>query len=443
MYRANNPELSLLFSQLDPGEGGRVIEKLQAMKIPHEVRGDGNMIFAPLDQIAKLRMALAQDGLPTGGTLGYEIFDKGDVLGGSSSLMDINRIRALEGEIVKSIRTIQGVMAARVHLVIPKRELFTKEKQAPSASILIKMYGGSSLNASQVQAIQYLVSSAIPELTLDRVSIVDDKGNLLAKGSTPGSRGKDDFTQQQEIRHTLEEKISRTIESMLDRSLGYGKSRAQVSLDMDFNQETSQSVTYSPDGAVVRTSNSTSESSKSADGGSSAVSIQEALPEDGAGGNGGSGSSTNANNSQENLTYEISNTTKNLIKEVGTVNRMSVAVMVDGAYEKKEDGKEDYKPRTDEELKKLTELVQTAVGYKKDRGDEVKLINLQFTRMPELEETSAPKESDLNLNKLIEIALTSLVALVALFVVVRPVMQGLFAARTRVEGESSSNGGGE
>ncbi len=438
MYRANNPELTLLFSQLDPGEGGRVIEKLQAMKVPHEVRGDGNMIFAPSDQVAKLRMALAQDGLPTGGTLGYELFDKGDVLGGSSSLMDINRIRALEGELVKSIRTIQGVMAARVHLVIPKRELFTKEKPVPSASLMIKMYGGSSLNSGQVQAIQYLVSSAIPELTLDRVSIVDDKGNLLAKASSPGNQDKDSFTNQQELRYTLEEKISRTVESLLDRSLGYGKSRAQVTLDMDFNQETSQSVTYDPDGAVLRTSSSSNEENRSSEGGSSAVTIQEALPED-AGGDAGGNSKANSNNSQENLTYEISNTTKNMIKEVGKVNRMSIAVMVDGIYEKKDDGKEDYKPRSEEELKKLKELVQTAVGFKKDRGDDINLVNLQFTRMPELEATVVDDQSPFNLNKIIEISLTSLVALIALFVVVRPIIQGLFAARTASEISKSQN----
>ncbi len=210
MVRANQTEMALLYSQIEPAEGGRIIERLKSMGTPFEVKGDGTQIYAPSTDIAKLRMELAQNGMPSGGTVGYEIFDKQDILGTTNALLGINQIRALEGELGKSVQTIQGIQSARVHLVIPKRELFSENKQEPSASVMVRLKGTSVLSATQVQSIRYLVASAVPSLTLDHVSIVEDRGNLLARGKEM-NKADSNLSLQQTAQQEYEQRIARAI----------------------------------------------------------------------------------------------------------------------------------------------------------------------------------------------------------------------------------------
>lgn len=429
MVRANQTEMALLYNQIEAAEGGRVLEKLKTMGIPFEVKGDGTQIYAPIDDISRLRMELAQSGMPSGGGVGYEIFDKQDILGTTNALLGINQIRALEGELGKSVQTIQGIQAARVHLVIPKRELFSENKQEPSASVMIRMKGVAVLSATQVQSIRYLVASAVPGLILDQVSIVDDRGNLLARGKD-SAETKDNLTVQQTTQREYEQRISRSIEALLDRTLGLNKTRAEVSVDMDFDQVSSTSVLFDPEGQVVKNQIineegvSTSEKSASSD----AVSIQNSLPVGQEGqGNTGNNNKNQTSNIEENINYEISNTTKTYVKELGTIKRLSIAVMVDGNYKKKDDGTQEYQPRSDEELNKLKDLVKTATGYKEDRGDVVSLVNLKFSEFPQ--DTIPEKQENpffgLNLNKLAELSITALVVLIGLFTVVKPFISSL------------------
>jgi flagellar M-ring protein FliF len=429
MVRANQTEMALLYNEIEAAEGGRVLEKLKTMGIPFEVKGDGTQIYAPIDDISRLRMELAQSGMPSGGGVGYEIFDKQDILGTTNALLGINQIRALEGELGKSIQTIQGIQAARVHLVIPKRELFSENKQEPSASVMIRMKGVAVLSATQVQSIRYLVASAVPGLILDQVSIVDDRGNLLARGKD-SAETKDNLTMQQTTQREYEQRISRSIEALLDRTLGLNKTRVEVSVDMDFDQVSSTSVLFDPEGQVVKNQIineegvSTSEKSASSD----AVSIQNSLPVGQEGqGNTGNNNKNQTSNIEENINYEISNTTKTYVKELGTIKRLSIAVMVDGNYKKKNDGTQEYQPRSDEELNKLKDLVKTATGYKEDRGDVVSLVNLKFS---ELQQDTIPEKQEnpffgLNLNKLAELSITALVVLIGLFTVVKPFISSL------------------
>jgi flagellar M-ring protein FliF len=379
ILRTHEPEMGLLFSQIDPSDGGKIIDRLRAMNIPMEVKGESNQIFVPVDQIARLRMELATDGLPAGGTIGYEIFDKTDVLGTTHALMDINFLRATEGELAKSIRTIQGVHSARVHLVIPKRELFSQEKSSPSASIVIKMKGSSRLSVNQVLSIQHLVASAIPDLSLDKISIIDDKGTLLAKGQDRTEFGGDSAAGQQETRHAFEGKLSRSIESLLERTLGPGRARAEISAELDFDKVTSTSVEFNPDGQVARSTQNSSEGSNGNESGAAdAVTVQNALPEAGAAASGGQ-SKSQSTRTDENTSFEISNTTRTHIKGAGSVKRLSIAVLVDGTYKKGADGKDSYTPRSAEEITQITELVKTSVGFREDRGDTVKIVNMRFT----------------------------------------------------------------
>jgi flagellar M-ring protein FliF len=380
IVRTHEPEMGLLFSQIDPSDGGKIIDRLRALNIPMEVKGESNQIYVPLDQIARLRMELATDGLPAGGTIGYEIFDKTDVLGTTHALMDINFLRATEGEISKSIRTIQGVHSVRVHLVIPKRELFSQEKSSPSASIVIKMKGSSRLSVNQVLSIQHLVASAVPDLSLDKISIIDDKGTLLAKGQDRTEFGSDSAAGQQETRNAFEGKLSRSIESLLERTLGPGRARAEISAELDFDKITSTSVEFNPDGQVARSTQNSSEGSNGNEASvADAITVQNALPETGAPAGGGNQSKNQATRTDENTSFEISNTTRTHIKDSGTVKRLSIAVLVDGTYKKGADGKDSYAPRTAEEITQITDLVKTAVGFKEDRGDTVKIVNMRFS----------------------------------------------------------------
>ncbi len=380
IVRTNEPQMGLLFSQIDPSDGGRIIDRLRALNIPMEVKGESNQIYVPADQIARLRMELATDGLPAGGTIGYEIFDKTDVLGTTHALMDINFLRATEGEISKSIRTIQGVHSVRVHLVIPKRELFSQEKSSPSASIVIKMKGSSRLSVNQVLSIQHLVASAVPDLSLDKISIIDDKGTLLAKGQDRTEFGVDSAAGQQETRQAFEGKLSRSIESLLERTLGPGRARAEISAELDFDKVTSTSVEFNPDGQVARSTQNSSEGSNGNEASTAdAITVQNALPEAGAPAAGGNQSKSQATRTDENTSFEISNTTRTHIKGAGAVKRLSIAVLVDGTYEKGADGKDTYAPRAAEEITQITDLVKTAVGFKEDRGDTVKIVNMRFS----------------------------------------------------------------
>lgn len=432
MVRANQTEMALLYNQIDAAEGGRIIEKLKSMSIPFEVKGDGTQIYAPSDDVARLRMELAQNGMPSGGNVGYEIFDKQDILGTTNALLGINQIRALEGELSKSIQTIQGIQSARIHLVIPKRELFSEYKQEPSASVMVRLKGASVLSATQVQSIRYLVASAVPSLILDHVSIVDDRGNLLARGKD-SAKAEDNITTQQTAQREYEQRIARSVESLLDRTLGLNKTRAEVSVDMDFDQVSSTSVQFDPDGQVIK-SQTTSEEGANTNENSivgDSVSIQNSLPlKNSPESIPGSQNRNQTNNTEESTNYEISHSTKTYVKELGTIRRLSIAVMVDGTYQKKNDGTQEYKPLPEEELKKLQELVKTATGYKESRGDVISVVNLKFSELPQdsVPETKENPLIDLNINKLIELGITALVVLIGLFTVVKPLISSLMKA---------------
>lgn len=421
MSQTSTGGMGILYSQVEPADGARIVQKLEAMGVPVNISPDGTTIYAPTEKIARLRMDVAQEGLPSGGALGYEIFDRGDILSTSGSLIDINKLRALEGELTKSIKTINGVAAARVHLVVPKRELFSRDKVEPSASIMLKMKGVTRLSDPQVKSIQYLVASAVPNLPVDRISIVDDRGTLLARG-TEGEGAAQNLTAQQEARRNYEVVTGKQIESLLERTLGVGKIRAEISADIDFDQVVVNSEKYDPDGQVARsTSNSNEDASSTANDGT--VTVANALPNAGAG---GQGQTDNKNKrADENINYEISRTVETHKKEAGQIKSLSVAVLVDGTYVKGIDGKETYTPRTKEEIDQITKLVKTAIGFKQERGDRVEVINMQFAKS-DLDNLKAEDPNtmlpQMDVTKIIELAVLAAVGVLILIMIVRPVL---------------------
>ena len=375
MSQSSQGNQALLFSQLEPSDAAKIVHKIELMDVPVTVSPDGGSIYVPADKVARLRMEVAQDGLPNGGGIGYEIFDRGDILSTSGSLVDINKVRALEGELAKSIKTISGVSSTRVHLVLPKRELFSREKTDSSASIVLKMKGATKLSATQVQAVQNLVASAVPGLPIERISIIDDKGNLLAK-----QLDADGFIQglssQQEARRSYETTAGKQLESLLEKTIGFGKVKVEISADIDFDQKTTNAEKYDPEGQVVRTLGNSQETSSSSEGEGGSTSVQNALPEQAAG---GSKEKNSTKRNEENTSYEISRTVETHKKEAGSIKSLSVAVLVDGTSIKDKDGKLTYTPRSKEDLEQIKILVKTAIGFKDDRGDKIEVINMPFS----------------------------------------------------------------
>lgn len=413
------PPKSILFSALDPRDASAITAKLDAMNVPYDIKGDGNTIMVPADQVTKLRMDMASQNLPSAG-VGYEIFDKSDAFGTTAFVQNINRLRALEGELARSIQTIDGVESTRVHLVVPDRQIFAREQQAPSASVVVKTRG--TLGRGQVQAIQHLVAAAVSSLTPDRVAIVDDKGNLLAGGMEKS--GEDAIASSQE-QHTTdyEDRIRRRVESMVSSIVGQGHVRAQVTANVDYNRVNETSETFDPDSKVVR-STQTVEQNSSDSNGASPVSVSNALPGQQQAGNDSTKSSSGR--TEETTNYEISKTVKTSTVDQGVVKKLSIAVVVDGSDK---NGK--YVPRSAQEMKQIDSLVRSAIGYDAARGDVVQVVNMPFARVDTTLGTPAP-EPLLGLDsaawfKIIQAGILSLTALLMGFFVLRPLIKRMFA----------------
>jgi flagellar M-ring protein FliF len=434
----STPPKSILFSGLEPRDASAVVAKLEASNTAYEIK-DGGTILVPSDQVTKLRMDMAQENLPAAG-VGYEIFDKTDAFGTTAFVQNINRLRAIEGELARSIQTIEGVESTRVHLVVPERQMFSRDQQSPSASVVVKTRG--TLGKGQVQAIQHLVAAAVSSLTPDHVAIVDDKGNLLAGGTD--LQGADGAATAQE-QHTTdyEDRIRQRVESMVGSIVGQGHVRAQVTANMDYQHVAETSETFDPDSKVVRSTQTTeNNSSEAAGGGGAPVSVANALPgqqQQQQAGNAESNKSTSGS-TEETTNYEISSTKKTSTIDQGTVKKLSVAVVVDGSDK---DGK--YVPRTGEEMKQIDGLVKSAIGYDTARGDLVQVVNMPFARVDTTVGTEAPKPL-LGLDggswfKIIQAAIFALTALLIGLFVMRPLVKRMFAPLAPGGGAALSFGG--
>src|SRR6185312_14176411 len=321
-------------------------------------------------------MAMAEIGLPHGGSVGYEIFDKTDQFGPSQFVENINQVRALEGELERTITSINLVQSARVHLVLPQRQMFSRDRQEASASIVLKVRG--KLSSGQVAAIQHLVAAAVPNLNPNHVSIVDDQGNLLARGDGDASTALTS-SNAEEMRVNYESRMAHNVEQLLERSVGAGKARVDVHAEMNFDRVTTNSETYDPDGQVVRSTQTDNQSEQNGTSSGAAVSVSTNLPNgQTAPNNSGDNKQSKSTHTQETVNYEISKTVKSQISDQGTVKRLSVAVLVDGTSSVGNDGKKTYQPRSPDELKQLTALVRSAVGYDEKRGDTVEVVNMPF-----------------------------------------------------------------
>jgi flagellar M-ring protein FliF len=420
--RVSTPQMGLLFSDLDERDSGQIVQKLETLNVPYELRASGSQIMVPVDQVTKLRMQLAEQGMPHGGSVGYEIFDKPDTLGPSQFVENINKVRALEGELERTISSISVVKSARVHLVLPQRELFTRERQDASASVVVQQRDVARLTRNQVAAIQHLVAAAVPGLTPNRVAVIDSNGNLLARGDgdNPDQLS---TANSEEMRVNYENRLGRNVQALLDRSLGPDKSRVDVHADMNFDRVTTNSESFDPDGQVVRSTQTTKQSDTNKTN-NQAVSVTTNLPGGQTPSN--AGQQSQSTHSEETTNYEISKTVRSQVSEQGTVKRLSVAVLVDGTNTIGTDGKKTYHARTPAEMKDLTALVKSAVGFDAKRGDTVEVVNLPFAGVEEPPQPAPPwTVMGLGKDDIIRVGETGVIAIVGLLfllLVVRPMV---------------------
>lgn len=431
VMRAQTPNLAPLYTGLSLEDSSAILSQLQTQNVPYELRGDGDTILVPRDQITTLRMSLASSGLPQRGQVGYEIFDQQSTLGATSFVQNINNVRALEGELARTITSLNRIKSARVHLVLPERELFRRDRKDPSASIVLSVRG--QLSNGEIRAIQHLVASAIEGLIPNRVSIVDDQGNLLASGSEDDAAGA--LAGQAEER-TLgyENRLRTRVEDMLANVVGAGRARVEVAAELDFNRSTTTSETFNPDGQVVRSTQNRENQNRS-NGNNGQVTVANELP--GASQNAANGGATEMGNSTEEVTnYEISKTTNTAVTEAGALKRLTVAVVVDGIYTTDTSGASTYAPRSADDLAQITTLVRSAVGFSESRGDKVDVVNMQFAERPQVAPAGTDAAGGLldftrdDLMNGAEMAVTLLIALALVFFVMRPLLKKVLTPET-------------
>ena len=430
--RLGGTNMTLLYGDLDSSDSAAIVSQLASKKVPHEVRGDE--VWVASDKVFQMRIAMAEQGLPGSGSIGNKIFDKNSALGSTNFLQNINQIRALQGELQKTITSLDKIKNARVHIVMPKRELFSREKQSPSASVVLNIRSGS-LAKQQVAAIQHLVAAAVPSLQPNKISVVDQRGNLLAKGFEDDSP-EAVAAKSEERRRAFESQLAAKVTRLLEKTVGSRKVQTQVSADIDFDRINTTEERFDPEGQVVRSTQSleSSRNSKEAEA-SPPVSVGTNLPDPNLGTGDSASNTANENRTEETVNFEISKVIKNHIRDIGTVKKISVAVLVDGIVKENNDGDEVYEPRKKAELELLSTLVKGAIGFDANRGDVVEIINMKFADPlvadePELELFFGLDKNDLL--RMAEILVLSIVAILVILLVVRPLVSRAFEAMPAV-----------
>jgi len=439
--QVSKPSLTLLYGNLSSVDAASVAAKLDESAIPFEGSADGSSIRVPKNEIGRARMLLAQAGLPNGGTMGYEIFDQKSGFGTTGFVQNINQIRALQGELARTIATLEPVDFAKVHLVLPQRELFARTNRESSASVTIKIKPAARLSREQIYGIQNLVANAVPELKPDRVSIIDTEANLLAGGDRESG---DSMTglKAEEMRRSYEERLTAAVEDMVGRIVGFNKVRAHVTADLNFDRISTNSESYDPEGQVVRSTNTVEEGSNESEAGgqNQAVSVQNNVP-GGAGAEGAGGTNAQSNRTEETTNYEISKTVQSVVRESGEVKKISVAVLVDGAMVTDAEGNRSYQPRSEEDLNRIEDLVKSAIGFDESRGDTVEVVNMAFSEVdePEIGEDSTLFGFDrAQLLQTAEMIMLAVMGILVILLVLKPIMTSLFQAQKAAIEEARS-----
>jgi flagellar M-ring protein FliF len=363
---------SLLYSGLDPAEAGKIGQRLDELKVPFEVKGDGTTIMVPASQVARARMDLAASGLPHQGGAGYELLDQQSPMNMTSFMQRIQRLRALEGELARTIVTLSGVRTARVHIVLPERETFARDTPKATASVAVTMTGAGRLSTSQAAAIRLLVSGAVPGMAGESVSVLDPSGVVIAADDSEAAAS----SRIGELKGAREQELRRAVTDLLDPLVGHDKLRVAASVELDGAREVSHEEKFDPLSQIERSKQiQVDQDATNETKAQGAVSVAQNLPNQAAdpGGESGKTSSNNSRNGQT-VNYEINSVRSDRVREAGELKRMTIAVVVDGTM----DDKGHYQPRSRDELARMSDLIQAAVGFDVNRGDRVTVETMRF-----------------------------------------------------------------
>lgn len=424
------PEYRVLFAQLSPEDSGAVIEKLKEKRV--EYRVDGTTISVPAEKVYETRMELAGEGLPQGGGVGFEIFDKTS-FGVTDFVQKVNYRRALQGELARTISQIKEVESARVHLAVPEKGVFLDEKKNARASIILRLRPGKTLTQGQVSSIVHLVANSYENMSPDDVTVVDTSGRMWTKG------GEEDnvlklTSSQLEYKKAIEKDMESRIQSLLEKAVGVNKVVARVSVDVDTKQVERTEETFDPNSQVVRSEQRNKEKVIGGTMAAGVPGVMSNLPNPVQNQPSGNVTPAQSQKQDEVINYEISKVVSRVVEPVGGIKKMSVAVLVDGSYEtvKGADGKETtkYIARSDSELAKYTDMVRGTVGYTKERGDVITVVSTPF-ETGAVETAPEPEKQPLVPPYLVPVIIKYssmvLVAVLAIFFVLRPLAKKLMA----------------
>lgn len=442
------PDYRVLLSNYSDRDGGAIVASLEQMNIPYQFSEGGGAILVPADRVYDARLKLATQGLPKGGNVGFELMEN-QKLGVSQFLEQVNFQRAMEGELARTISAIASVQSARVHLAIPKPSVFVRDKELPTASVLLNLHAGRRLDAQQVSAILHLVASSVPDLTAQNVTVVDQNGELL---SSPEAQAANHQLDPQQLKYiaNVQDGIVKRIESILTPIMGAGNVRAEASADIDFSHAEQAAETYKPNGtpddAAIRSQHineTTVPDGVKAAGVPGAASNQptqkSATPPPVA------ASATITPTQKDNtINYEVDKTVRYVQQSMGDIKRLNVAVLVNYKREVAPDGKVSVRALTADEKTQITDLVKEAMGFNKDRGDSLNVANSAFTERPKEiipEESFWKPYATLGTAKIAgQYALTAAALLYLFFGVLRPLIKKATSnARPSVQASHVSN----
>ncbi len=425
----NQPDYKVLYTNLSTEDAGQITARLQEKKIPYQLSPTGDMISVPSEKVSELRLELAASGLPKGGGVGFEIFDAKN-LGVTEFVQQLNYQRALQGELTRTINSLDEIQQTRVHLAIPKKSLFSEDQKKPTASVVVRLKSGRNLSDPQIHGIAHLVSSSIEGMSPRDVMIVDSSGKVLSK-VTEGGEMAQLSNSQIEYKKNVEKDLTSRITSMLEKVVGEGKAVVRISTDLDFRVTEKTEEKYDSEEPAIRSVQRSQEKSGATSGGagesSVATTARQAAPPRPAG--------SNREKSDETINYEISRTVNKTVMPVGDVKKLSIAVLVDGNYVKSEKGVEEYQPRPEKELTALEDLVKKSAGFDAKRGDQVVISNVPFKKVDlgaELAEKSWLDKFMPFMPLLRYLVMLVVIALVALFVA-KPLVRMLAERGREVE----------
>ena len=421
------PDFVPLFSKLAPEDSAALARHLDQAREKYQMADGGQTVLVERSRVAQLRIMAAEKRLPSKGSLGYEVFDRIDPLSTTTNLFQINQIRALEGELARTIASIAGVESARVHLVIPTRELFSQQAPDTRASVVVQFRANMDSARQRVESIRHLVASAVKNLSPGRVSIVDTQGNLLARGDGESAAGQATAVLEHKLEH--ERRLRAAVERLVEQHVGIGRVRADVNVDVTYAAVVRTTEAFDPKGRVERSVQTVEEAStKSEQRGEQDSSVARNIPPEQQGQGQGTRGSENQRRTEETTNFEVSRTQVRESIDPGSIRRVSVAVLVDGVRQADASGAQAWKPRSEEEMKAIERLVRSAVGFSQERGDTVEVVNLPFSPV-ELPDIRPPGMFDFtkeDIKLVSQVAVLGLVVALVVLFVVRPIVAKMF-----------------